>query len=107
MVTPMQLEIRQYVKAVVGGLIAALSLLGGALGDGLSSQEVIGLVAAFLTGFVAVFYTPNQAAKGRLADPDLSEQDPLRGDAGVGTIGLVILVVLAIFGVLALFGGRL
>ncbi len=98
----MQLEIRQYVKAVVGGLLAALSLLAGALGDGLSSPEIIGLVVAFLTGFIGVFYSPNLAAKGQLADPDLSEQDPLRGDGevGIGQVGLIILVVLAVLFVL-------
>lgn len=105
MVTPMQLEIRQYVKAVVGGLIAALSLLGGALGNGLSNEEIIGLVVAFLTGFVAVFYAPNRAAKGSYADPDLSEQDPLRDGgsvvvallAGIGLLFLLLIFVPGMF----------
>ncbi len=104
MITPFQLEIRQYVKALVGGILAALAALGGALGDGLSSQEVIGLFVAFLGGFAGVFYTPNLAAQGRLADPDLSEQNPLRsdGEVGIGQVGLIVLVVLAVLFVLFL-----
>lgn len=71
---PLALELREYVKAVVGGAVAALALLGGALGDGLSSQEWVGLAVAFLTGFAGVFYAPNKAPAGQPASPDLSEQ---------------------------------
>lgn len=115
MVTPFQLELRQYVKAVVGGLLAALSLLGGALGDGLSNEEWAGIVGAFLVGFVGVFYAPNKAPVGRPSDPELSEQDGERteplinvrphgvdpahrqnlGDAGVSDAMAVACVALA------------
>ncbi len=64
---PLALEVREYVKAIVGGAIAALALLGGALGDGLSSQESVGIAVAFLTGFAGTFYTPNKAPKGKKA----------------------------------------
>ncbi len=72
---PFALELREYVKAVAGGLLAFLAFLSGALGDGLSSQEWVGLAAAFLGGFVGVFYAPNQAPKRRAARADVSEQD--------------------------------
>jgi hypothetical protein len=119
MVTPFQLEVRQYVKAVVGGLMSALPLLIDALNsDGLSRNEGLAAVLAFVVGFSAVFYAPNLAAKGQRADPDLSEQDPLgadridaiadldagsrrvRGDEGVGQVTLIVLVVLAVMAVL-------
>lgn len=94
MVTPFQLEVRQYVKAIMGGLASALALLGGALGDGLSSQETVGVAAAFVAGFVAVFYTPNQAAKGQPDDPNLSERSNVDGGAAsVAYVGRILAVV--------------
>lgn len=95
MVTPFQLELRQYVKAVVGGLLAALALLSGALGDGLSPTEVIALVVAFLTGFLGVFYAPNNDPKG-VDNKGLSTQ------SGVITLEVVLLVVILVV-LLALF----
>lgn len=93
MTTPFQLEVRQYVKALVAGLIALLSLLAGALGDGLSTQEIIGLGVAFLTGFVGVFYAENKDPKGTNRT-DLSTQ------AGYVSVLMVVLIVLAVLFIL-------
>lgn len=99
---PLQLEVREYVKAVVGGLTATLALLAGALGDGLSSQETVGLLAAFVAGFGAVFLAPNKDALGRTADPGLSEQNGDAGYGALGTLGAVLLVVALVLLVLDL-----
>jgi hypothetical protein len=40
----------EYLKAITAGLIAALSVLGGAVGDGISAQEWIATAIAFLSG---------------------------------------------------------
>ena len=93
---PLALEVREYVKALIGGLTATLALLAGALGDGLSAQETVGLLGAFVAGFGAVFLAPNKEAPvGRPADPGLSEQ---RGEAGYGTLGTIgaVLLILAL-----------
>jgi hypothetical protein len=55
-----------YAKSIIGGLIAGLSALGGAVtaGDGtLASVDASGWIAAalaFLTGLVAVWAAPNE-----------------------------------------------
>lgn len=76
-ITPFQLEVRQYVKAIVGGLGVALGVLAGAAGDGISAQEALTAVGAGLAGFTATFYAPNKAPEGKPDDPALSEQSAL------------------------------
>lgn len=99
MTTPMQLEVRQYVKAVVGGLLASLSLLAGALGDGLSNDEVIGVVVAFLTGFLGVFYAPNsESSRASLSGRSSAANKRPRSDGELGQS--VVYFILAILGVL-------
>ena len=97
---PFALEVRQYVKALTAGLIAACSLLGGALGDGLSAQEWVGLVVAFLTGFTGVFYVENRDPKGQ----DNDHLSTMSGDAGHGEnsllVGLMVVVVVVLLVVL-------
>lgn len=76
MITPLQLEIREYVKAVAGGLLAAIPFLVESLSsDGLSTTEGLLTLGIFLGAFTGVFYAPNRAPKGRPAHPDVSEQD--------------------------------
>jgi hypothetical protein len=65
----------EFAKAIVGALIAGLSVLAGAVGDGVSAQEWITVAVATLTGFGVVFGVPNRAPKGRPARADVNEQD--------------------------------
>jgi hypothetical protein len=66
---------QEFAKAIVGALIAGLSVLTGAVGDGISSQEWITTAVAFLSGLGIVYVTPNRAPAGHAARPDVSEQD--------------------------------
>jgi hypothetical protein len=49
----------EYLKSIIAGLIAGLSVLAGAAGDGISSQEWITTAVAFLSGLGIVYATPN------------------------------------------------
>lgn len=95
---------RQYAKALTAALIAALSVLAGAVGDGVSAEEWITTAIAFLTALGVVFVVPNQAPAGQPANPDLSEQDGR--DLGrvdplyAALVVFVIVVVLLLLGVL-------
>ncbi|MCW2754668.1 MAG: hypothetical protein JWQ32_2079 [Marmoricola sp.] len=70
------MKIRGYVladvrKALAGGVVPAAALLKLDLADGVLSQaEIGGLVAAFLSGAVLVFYVPNRRVTP--AQPDAS-----------------------------------
>lgn len=56
----------KYAKAVVGAIIAGLGPLYLALDDGrLTSQEIVTVVAAFLTALGVVWGVPNVDSKGR------------------------------------------
>jgi hypothetical protein len=51
-----------YAKAVIGALVAGIGVLVTGLStgdDGLTTAEVLVAVAAFLTGLLAVWATPN------------------------------------------------
>jgi hypothetical protein len=88
---------REMSKAIVGGLIAGLSVLAGAAGDGISIQEWITTAVAFLSGLGIVYVTPNRAPASQAAKPDVSEQDGRdRGAVDVVTILVVVLVVLVV-----------
>jgi hypothetical protein len=52
---------REYAKAIVGALVAGLSVLAGAVGDGVSAQEWITVAVAALGGLGIVYATPNAA----------------------------------------------
>lgn len=57
-----------YLKAFVGALVAALSVLATSLDNGeLNAQEVIYALIAFLTAFGAVWAVPNK-------DPEAQHQ---------------------------------
>lgn len=65
-------------KALVGALVAGLSVLAGAVGDGVSVEEWITTAVAALVALGAVFAVPNEPKPaGTAADPDLSEQSGL------------------------------
>jgi hypothetical protein len=49
----------EFAKAIVGALIAGLSVLAGAVGDGVSAQEWITAAVATLGGLGLVYATPN------------------------------------------------
>lgn len=92
------MHVSEFRKAIVGALIAALSVLAGAVGDGVSAEEWITTAVAFLTGLGVVYAVPNRAPSGVPADPDLSEQDG-RDDG----YGLVEVLVAAFFAVLIVY----
>lgn len=98
---PFALSASQYVKAIVAGLIAALAVLGTALDGGVTTNEALGVLSAFLVGFYGTFLAPNKAAAGP-GNPNLSEQDAGHG-AVDGLIGLVI-VLACIFAILKILG---
>lgn len=91
-----------YAKSIVGGLVAGLSVLAGAVGDGLSAQEWITAAVAALGGLGLVYVTPNTQHPGPRAAPGPPE-DIDRGAVDVVTllvIVLLVVVILAVAGVL-------
>lgn len=48
-----------YVKAILGGTVAALSFAIPVIDDGLVASEILGVVLAGLTGFGVVFGASN------------------------------------------------
>lgn len=53
---------QEYAKAIVGGILAGLAVLGTALTDGVvSPSEWVGVAVATLTVFSSVFGIPNAA----------------------------------------------
>lgn len=58
-------KIAPYAKAVVGALVAGLSAIATSLDDnGLSAQEIVTAVIAFLVGLGVVYGVPNKPATG-------------------------------------------
>lgn len=56
--------IAPYAKAVVAALVAGLSAVATGFADGgISAQEIVLAVIAFLVGLGAVFAVPNKPAK--------------------------------------------
>lgn len=52
-----------YLKALVAALVAGLAVIATGFDDGgISAQEIVYAVIAFLTGLGAVFAVPNQTA---------------------------------------------
>lgn len=51
-----------YAKAIVGGLVAALSFAVPVVDDGLAVSEVLGITLAALVGFQGVYWTRNLPA---------------------------------------------
>lgn len=59
---------QEYLKAIVGGILAGLGVLGTALTDDVvSASEWVGVAVATLTVFSAVFGIPNAAKKDTVA----------------------------------------
>lgn len=59
---------QEYLKAIVGGVLAGLAQLGAALlDDAVSASEWVGVAVATLTVFSAVFGIPNAAKKDTVA----------------------------------------
>lgn len=55
---------QEYAKAIVGGILAGLAVLGAALTDDLvTASEWVGVAVATLTVFSSVFGIPNAAKK--------------------------------------------
>ena len=54
------MNIRPYAKAVVGGVVAALSFAVPVVDDGLIVSEVLGILVAGLTGSGIVWVVPNK-----------------------------------------------
>lgn len=91
----MRLHPQQYAKALVGALVAGLSVLAGAVGDGVSAEEWLTTAVAFLTGLGLVFAVPNKPAPGRRSDPALSEQGGINLDTVLTiTVGIVLAVAI-------------
>lgn len=91
----------EYCKATVGALVAGLSVLAGAVGDGVSAQEWITTAVAALGGLGLIYAVPNRAPVGERADPRISEQ---HGDAGQVDVLYVLLVVLVVVVLLVVLG---
>jgi hypothetical protein len=52
--------VKAVAKAIVGALVAGLSVLGSALDDGhVSASEIVATLSATLVAFAAVYFTPN------------------------------------------------
>ena len=93
MTTPFQLEVREYVKAIVGGLLAAIPfLIQGINSNGLSQEEVLVSVLTGLGAFLGVFYAPNQDARG-----DLSTQAGATQGQVVILIAIFLVIILGVF----------
>lgn len=59
---------QEYLKAIVGGILAGLAQLGAALlDDVVTASEWVGVAVATLTVFSAVFGIPNAAKKDTVA----------------------------------------
>jgi hypothetical protein len=55
---------QEYAKAIAGGILAGLGVLGMALSDdAVSAQEWVGVAVATLTAFATVWGVPNAAKK--------------------------------------------
>jgi hypothetical protein len=92
---------QEFLKAIVGSLVAGLSVLAGAVGDGVSAQEWVATAVAVLVGFEAVYWTDN-AKRIPHADPG-PPRDLDRGAVDVVTVLVIVLlvvVILAVAGVL-------
>ncbi len=61
---------QEFAKAIVGGLIAGLSALAGAVGDGVSAEEWITVAVATLAGLGIVYRTPNAHRRPRAVKDD-------------------------------------
>ena len=57
-----------YSKAIVGGLVAAISFAIPVIDDGLIASEVLGILLGGLTGGGVVWRTPNRAAPKHRAE---------------------------------------
>jgi hypothetical protein len=93
------MKVQEMAKALVGGLIAGLSVLAGAVGDGVSAQEWIAAAVAMLVGFEAVYWTDNAKRIPR-ADPG----PPRDLDRGATNVVTVLVVVVLVVLVLVLIG---
>jgi hypothetical protein len=51
---------RRYAKAIAGGLTTSLGFAIPLVDDGLLPSECLGIVAAFVAGFQAVYWTRNR-----------------------------------------------
>lgn len=98
--------------ALIPVLIAALEVLRNALSadDAISTQEVVSVLLAGATA-AGVYLVPNKTPAGKLPDPNVSEQDVVHGsgtsrvfgaqdDLGAVSVGMIVVIVLAVLGVL-------
>jgi hypothetical protein len=85
---------QEFLKAIVGALVAGLSVLAGAVGDGVSAQEWIAAAVAVLVGFEAVYWTENARRIPR-ADPG-PPRDLDRGAVDVVTVLVVVVLVVLV-----------
>lgn len=82
----------QYMKAIVGGILAGLTALGTALTDGaLDPVEIVGIVIAVVGTFGAVFGVQNAPAEGRFG---MHKNERGYANGPYGYVGVVILVIL-------------
>ena len=61
--------LKPYLKAIVGGLIAAASTASTLTDDGINSGEWLSILAAFLIGFSGVYAVPNKPRKADIGQP--------------------------------------
>lgn len=92
----------QYMKAIIGALIAGLTALGTALTDGaVSPVEVVGVVIAALGTFGGVFGVTNAPKKE--VGMHKNERGYVNGPygwVGVVLVVLLLLILLAVTGVI-------
>jgi hypothetical protein len=86
---------QEFLKAIVGALVAGLSVLAGAVGDGVSAQEWITAAVAALGGLGLVYVTPNAQHPGPRADPG-PPRDLDRGAVDVVTVLVVVVLVVLV-----------
>lgn len=86
----------RYMKTIVA-ILGAISTWGitAAADEGITSVEWYGLLGA-LAAALAVYGAPNTPPRGEVADPNMSEQDPERGqiDPLYALVLVVVIVVL-------------
>lgn len=94
-------KIAPYAKAIIAAVVAGLGSLYQALdGDqSVTAQEWVAVAMTTLAGLVAVFAVPNRDPRAQHQEE--SVQPP---DRGITTLGVVLLVVLAVVLVLLLSG---
>jgi hypothetical protein len=85
---------QSYLKAIVAGLIAAISYAIPVVDDGLKASEALAIILAALVGSGVVYAVPNKDPRGERQEE--SVQPPEYGEFGAADSTIVLLLAVVV-----------